>query len=344
MKALQLIAPSTFEYIDAPEPLLQDPGDVIVDVRACGICGSDVHGMDGGSGRRVPPIIMGHEAAGVIHETGPEAGSWKVGDRVTFDSTVYCGACDFCRKGDINLCENRRVLGVSCEEYRQHGAFAERLRLPSRILYPLPEGMSFRHGAFAEPVSIALHAVGRLPVQPGDSAVVVGAGLIGILVIQALKLAGCGRVFAVDLDRHRLNLACLLGAEEGFHAGDPQLVSLVLERTGDQGADIAMEVVGNSPALQTAVAAVRRGGSVGLVGNLAAKTDFPLQSVVTREISLFGSCGCAGEYPEAIRLIASGAIQVEPLISAAAPLQQGADWFHRLHRGQEGLMKVLLEP
>ena len=109
----------------------------------------------------------------------------------------------------------------------------------------------------------------RLPLSQGDSAVVVGAGLIGLLVIQALKLAGCRRVLAVDLDHHRLNLACLLGAEEGFLAGDPHLLSHLLQRTGGQGADIAMEVVGNGPALKTAVAAVRRGGSVGLVGNLA---------------------------------------------------------------------------
>ena len=152
MKALNLVEYKKLEYAEAPEPALPD-GHVMIDIKACGICGSDIHGMDGSSGRRQPPIIMGHEAAGVISQLGSGVVEWHVGDRVTFDSTVYCGKCEYCECGKVNLCQDRRVLGVSCDDYRQHGAFAEKVTVPTRILYKLPDTLTFERAAFAEPVS-----------------------------------------------------------------------------------------------------------------------------------------------------------------------------------------------
>src|SRR5713101_8967180 len=160
MKALVLKDYKRFAYEEVPTPT-PAADEVLVAVKACGICGSDVHGMDGSTGRRRPPIIMGHEASGVISSIGSGATGWAVGDRVTFDSTVYCGQCEYCRCGKINLCERRRALGVSCEEYRQDGAFAECVALPQRILYRVPEGLPFEHAALVEPFAIALHAAGR---------------------------------------------------------------------------------------------------------------------------------------------------------------------------------------
>ena len=191
MKALVLTEYNHFEYRDVDDPDVGDE-DVLVRVEACGICGSDVHGMDGSTGRRRPPIIMGHEAAGVIAGVGPDVTDWHVGQRVTFDSTVYCGRCHFCRRGQINLCDNRRVLGVSCEAYRRHGAFADFVAVPQHILYALPAGLSFERAATAEALSIALHAVHRTRIRLADTAVVVGAGMIGLLVVQGLRAAGCG--------------------------------------------------------------------------------------------------------------------------------------------------------
>ena len=214
MKALLLKEYSDFVYQEVPVPQVHED-QVLVRVRACGICGSDVHGMDGSTGRRRPPIIMGHEASGVIAEVGERVTGWNKGERVTFDSTVYCGSCWFCQRGLINLCDHRRVLGVSCEDYRQHGAFAEYVAVPHHILYRLPEAVSFEHAAMVEAVSVAIHAVERTPISLGDTAVVVGVGMIGLLVVQALRASGCGRIIAVDLDQHRINLACKLGADEG---------------------------------------------------------------------------------------------------------------------------------
>jgi L-iditol 2-dehydrogenase len=269
---------------------------------------------------------------------------WAPGDRVTFDSTVYCGACDFCREGRVNLCDRRRVLGVSCEEYRRHGAFAEYVAVPQRILYRLPEAVSFEQAAMVEALSIAVHAVGRVPVSPDGTAVVVGAGMIGLLVIQALRAAGCGAIVAVDVDPARLEMAGRMGAAAGVKADDPGAVEAVQRRTGGRGADLAFEVVGIEPAVRTAVGVLRKGGHLVLVGNLAAKVELPLQAVVTRELTLHGSCASAGEYPACLDLIASRRVDVGPLISAVAPLAEGAAWFERLHRREPGLLKVILRP
>jgi L-iditol 2-dehydrogenase len=160
MKALQLVAPSELAVVDLPQP---EPagGEVRLRVKVCGICGSDLHGMDGSSGRRIPPIVMGHEASGTVDAVGPGVTAWKPGDRVTFDSTVWCGECGYCREGRVNLCDSRQVVGVSCAEFRRDGAFAEYVTIPQRILHRLPEGLSFEEAAFAEPVGVALHAVRR---------------------------------------------------------------------------------------------------------------------------------------------------------------------------------------
>ncbi len=342
MKALTLTEYNHFEYVDAPEPQA-GPGEVLIRVQACGICGSDVHGMDGSSGRRIPPIIMGHEASGIIESVGEGVEGWAGGDRVTFDSTVFCGQCSNCRSGQVNLCEDRQVLGVSCGDYRRHGAYAERVTVPAHILYRVPQNMSFEEAAFAEPISVALHAVNRVPIRPGDTGVVVGAGLIGLLVVQALKRAGCERVIAADLVQSRLDLARELGATDTFLSNAADVPAEVAKLTGGKGADVAMEVVGLGATLGIAIDSVRNGGAVGCVGNIEPLSQFSLQKVVTRELTLYGSCASAGEYAEAMEGLADGSIRVKPLISAVANLSDGADWFQRLHGGED-LFKVILKP
>ena len=343
MRALVLTEYNQFEIQDVPEPPV-GPDDVLIQVRACGICGSDVHGMDGSTGRRVPPIVMGHEAAGVVARVGERVTGWQAGDRVTFDSMISCGECHFCRQGRINLCDNRRVLGVSCSEFRREGALAEYVAVPQSIVFRLPDGLSFEHAAMTEPLSVAVHAVERVPIHLNDTAVVVGTGMIGLLVVETLRAAGCGRILAIDVDTGRLELACRLGADEGFSPNQTDVVAEVLRRTGGRGADVVVEAVGIGATITTAIAAVRKGGSVGLVGNLTPEVPLPLQAVVTREITLFGSCASSGEYPACLDLIARGSIQLDPLISGVVPLDEAADWFDRLHQGEEGLMKVIVRP
>ncbi len=343
MKALVLKEYRQFAIEDYPVPVLQ-PDEVLVRVRACGICGSDVHGMDGSSGRRIPPIVMGHEAAGVIAEIGNAVSGWRKGDRVTFDSTISCGECWFCRRSEVNLCENRRVLGVSCGDYRRHGAFAEFVAVPARVLYRLPDNLSFEQAAMVEAVSVAVHAVKRAKLESNATVVVVGTGMIGLLVVQVLRAKGCAGIIAIDLSKERLKLAAKFGATEAIEASVPDLQQRIHALTSGRGADAAFEVVGLSPTLKTAIDAVRKGGSVTLVGNLKPQVDLPLQSIVTRELTLAGTCASAGEYPECLELIASGKINVTDFISATPPLEEGPIWFERLYSGETGLMKVLLKP
>jgi L-iditol 2-dehydrogenase len=334
MKALVLTDYGRFSFEEVPDPGIA-PDDVLVRVKACGICGSDVHGMDGSTGRRLPPIIMGHEASGVIATTGAGVARWKTGDRVTFDSTIYCGHCDYCRAGRINLCSNRRVLGVSCGDYRQNGAFAEFVAVPQRILHRLPASLPFEFAACVEPVSIAVHAARRAGVEAGQSAVVVGAGTIGLLQIQVLRAFGCSRVIAVDLAADRLETAATLGATETHNAKDCP---------GDLEVDHAFECVGLEPTVDLAMRSVRKGGIVTLIGNIAPKIEWPLQVAVTRELTIYGSCASAGEYPECLDLMARGKVNVAPMITAIAPLTEGQKWFERLYRKEAGLLKVILTP
>ncbi len=343
MKALVLEEYNQLVFKDVPDPQF-GPDDVLVQVKASGICGSDVHGIDGSTGRRMPPLIMGHEAAGIIVETGSNVKKWSPGQRVTFDSTIYCGKCFFCRRGDINLCDSRRVLGVSCDDYRQHGTFAEYVAVPHHIIYPLPETINFEQSAMVEPCSVAFHAVAITPLAINDTAVVVGAGIIGLLVIQTLRNSGCGQIIAVDIEPARLDLARHLGADIGLNPVRDDAVAMTMKMTDNRGADVAFDAVGLNESLKTALNSLRKGGILTLIGNLISAVDLPLQTVVTREIKVQGSCASRGEYPACLAMIARGAINVDSLISATAPLSDGAQWFDRLYRKEKVLIKVILAP
>lgn len=343
MQALVLTDKKQFELQSLPTPT-PGPDEVLIAVRACGICGSDVHGMDGSTGRRRPPIVMGHEAAGVIAGLGANVTGWRTGDRVTFDSTISCGHCPHCRRGEVNLCDHRRVLGVSCEEYRQAGAFADYVVVPARILYRLPDSLSFEEAALIEPFTIAFHAVRRHPVRLNDSALIIGCGMIGLALLQTTRLAGFGRIVAVDTAADRLRQAKELGADDIVNSAEGDALATLLRLTEGRGFDHAFEAVGIAPTVDLAVRAARKGGAVTLVGNVTPSVPMPLQLVVTRELSLAGSCASAGEYPACLDLMARGALSAKPLLSAVAPLREGASWFDRLYRREPGLLKVILAP
>ena len=343
MKALVLKEYNQFSYEDVPMPEI-GADDVLIRVKACGICGSDVHGMDGSTGRRVPPIIMGHEASGVIEKVGGNVTEWKAGERVTFDSTVVTRQDFYSQKGVFNLSDYRRVLGVSCDEYRQHGAFAEFVAVPQSVLYRLPEGLSFEQAAMTEPVSVAFHAVSLLTSEINDSALVVGCGMIGLFVVQALRIKGCGTIIAVDLDQSRLDMAKKFGADHTINSKDADIVEQIKKLTHGRGADMAVEVVGITPTIDLAIRSVRKGGQISLVGNLSPKIEIPLQIVVSRQLKIIGSCASAGEYPACLDMIASGRMKVDEMMSAVVPLSEAASWFQRLHKGEPGLMKVIVAP
>lgn len=342
MKALVLEEYNKFVLKEVEKPQIQ-PDEVLVRIQACSICGSDVHGMDGSTGRRIPPVIMGHEAAGIIEQVGQNVEGWKEGDRVTFDSTLYCGECEFCKRGEVNLCDNRRVFGVSCGEYRFNGAFAEYAAVNQRILYKLPEEVSFLQAAMIEPLSIAVHAVRVSNIAQDQDVAVVGTGMIGLLLVQVLAAKGCRKLIAVDVDDDKLALAKRFGATHIVNSkGDA--VKDILDITQGRGLDASFEAVGIEVTGNIAIKSLRKGGTAVLVGNLSAMESLPVQAIVTRQLSVLGSCASAGEYDECIQLIAEKKVDVEAFVSASAPLDEGAEWFKRLYAKEPGLMKVILLP
>jgi L-iditol 2-dehydrogenase len=286
---------------------------------------------------------MGHEAAGIISKTGSAVTEWKPGDRVTMDSTISCGTCEFCRGGQINLCDQRRVLGVSCEEYSRQGAFAEFVAVPERILHRLPDAVPFEHAALVEPFAVALHAVNRNPPRLNGSAVVIGCGMIGLALVQALRLSGCGLLVAVDVSPAKLKLAEKMGAVT-INSSTTDALGAILGLSQGRGADGVFEAVGVAATVDLAVRSARKGGRVTLAGNLAPKVELPLQVAVTRELTIYGTCASSGEYPACLDLMERGALNVSPLLSAVAPLREGAAWFERLAGKDSGLLKVVLTP
>lgn len=343
MKALIYTAPYTFEYSEFPDPAVADD-DVLVRVKACGICGSDVHGATGKTGRRLPPLIMGHEAAGVVEKVGGNVKGFERGERVCFDSTVYCNQCPPCRQGRFNRCESRQVLGVSPGDFKRHGAMAEFVAVPWWIVSKIPENMSFVRAALLEPVSIGVHAASRAPITPDDTVAVIGAGTIGLFIMQAAKLRGPAKVIACDINEFRLGVAKKLGADAIVNPSETNLKKAIFEETDGKGADVTLEAVGFARTFADAVSITKTGGYVVAVGNLEPRAEFNPQELVARELTFTGSYASSGEFRDCIGLVASGKIDVDPLISDVLPLSEGAAAFGRLLKAEENLLKIVLEP
>ena len=315
------------------------PGEILVAVRASGICGSDVPGYLGLTGRRQPGMVMGHEAAGRVMETGQDVRGVRVGDRVALCSILSCGLCEPCRRGRPNVCERRRGLGMQFD-----GAYAERMVVPQALVVPLPESLSFEVAALAEPLAVALHAVAITPLDPGDAVAIVGAGPIGLLTHLVLRLRGVRSVAITDRSPHRLAVAHALGADLAIDVTRTDPAAAVREATAGSGADVVFEAVGISATVAQSLSMARSGGQVTWIGNSAPTVDLPMQDMVTRELTLRGSYAFDREFDDAIDLLATGRIDVRPLIELTAPLADGPELFRRLGDGTLDAVKVLLIP
>ncbi len=343
MKALVYTKPYCFEYSDFPEPEAGDD-DVLIRVKACGICGSDVHGSTGKTGRRIPPLIMGHEAAGIVEDTGKNVKDFEKGQRVCFDSTVYCNECEACRTGYYNRCEHRQVLGVSTSDFKRHGAFAEYVAVPWWIVSKIPDNLSFIHAALLEPVSIGVHAANRAPISVDDTVLIIGAGTIGLFVLQAARLKRARETFVSDINEFRLSVAKKFGANEVINPEKSNLKEIIFEKTDNKGVSVSFEVVGYASTFQDAVSVTKMGGHLVAVGNLEKMAEFDLQQFIASELTFTGSYASSGEFRDCIELVAPGKINVAPLISDVLPLKDGPRAFERLLKAEENLLKIVLEP
>lgn len=338
MRALIYEGPWQMPLREIPAPDLE-PDQVVVAVHAAGICGSDVHGFTGSTGRRTPGIVMGHEFSGAIAALGANIETYAVGDRVVVQPLHRCGTCAMCRAGRGNICQNRTLIGMHI-----HGAYAEAVGVPQAQLYRLPDDLSYEHGAWAEPLSVALHAVAITPLDLMDTVVVVGAGPIGLLTAQVARRRGAGRIIVTDRNEHRLAVARELGADLVVNIANADPVAAVQRATDGLGADVTFEAVGITPTVQQALAVTRVGGAITWIGNSAPEVTLNMQQVVTREITIRGTYGFDREFSQAIELLRTRRIDVEPLIERVAPLDEGPQIFGDLARGTLDSIKVILQP
>jgi threonine dehydrogenase-like Zn-dependent dehydrogenase len=332
-----------FELRDVPRPQPGE-GEVLVRVKACGICGSDVHGYTGTTGRRIPPIIMGHEASGVVETVGRKAQGVTVGDRITFDSTVYCNQCPACRQGRVNLCQDREVLGVSTPTFRRNGAMAEYVVVPWWIIHRLPDAVSFEEAALIEPAAVGLHAARITPIEVNDVVAVVGVGQIGLFAMQGARVKGAGKIIALDVKEDRLAFARQLGADVTINPATSDVAAEMRRAVGRPDADAVLEAVGTEATVRLAMDLTKLGGNLTLIGNVTPRIQINVQDVVSHELTIRGSCAIAGEYRACLDLMAAGRLQAKPLISRIVPLSEAPAAFDALHRGEPGLMKIVLRP
>ena len=327
MKTLLYTAPWQMQVTEAPLPKLA-ADDVLVSVKAVGICGSDVHGYTGRTGRRTPPMIMGHEFSGTVAALGSNIKGVEEEDEVIVSPLFpYHGI------------GQREVLGVNTQ-----GAYADLVKVHKSMLYPKPEGMTWHQAAMCEPLSIAMHALSRTPLKLMDTVVVVGAGTIGLLVMLCARLGGAGTVVVTDMSDHRLEVARKVGADETINVRNEDPIARVMDMTNQVGADVAVEAVGLSKSVQQAHAMIKVGGHVTWIGNSDLMIDINMQEVVTREITISGTYGFSDEFERVIQSIATGRINVAPLIEQVSPLTKGPAIIEGLARGKLDLIKVILEP
>jgi L-iditol 2-dehydrogenase len=323
--------------IDTPRP---SPSEALVKVRAVGICGSDIHGYSGVSGRRGPGMVMGHELAGTVERAADSAAD-SAGTRVAVNPMVSDGTCAYCRAGLQNLCPERKVLGVNMGTA---GGFAEYVAIPAENLVPLDPEITDAEGSMAEPLAVALRAVNLSGLQEGEPTLILGGGTIGLCVLLVCRSRGIAPVFLSDRIPHRLDAARSLGAE-AVNADEADIVDRVLEATGGLGVSCSLDAVGIGPTIAQALRATRRGGRVVLVGLAKPEVDLALYELVPQERIVQGSYAYTpDEYRGAVRLINERIVDVRPLLERTVPLEDAPQAFEDLATGKDPSVKVIVEP
>lgn len=326
------------EEVEIPEVR---ENEVLIKVKTCGICGSDIHAYKGEHPFVHPPIVLGHEFSGVISKIGSNVKNFKEGDKVTVEPNLVCGRCYNCRKGRYNICTNLKVIG--CVGY--NGAFAEYIVVPSEKLIKLPDGLSFEEAALIEPTAVAVHAVRKTDQKLGQKVLVLGAGPIGLLVMQAAKLQGADQVIITDLLGYRLKKAEIFGADKVVNSSSENLVELTQEYYGQEGIDLIYDCVGIEETISQALQIVRKGSKIVIVGVPQGNIRTNLAYIQDRELELTGSLMYVREdFTAALNLIEKEKIQVKPLITHRFKLKDLETAFKMLLEAKEEIFKVLVSP
>ena len=341
MKALVFKSPGKIEFEEIPQPK-PVRGESLINVRAVGICGSDFEGFLGKTGRRIPPLVMGHEMAGVVVMPA-EGSAFKAGAGVVVQPRLYCGACSYCRQGLTNLCSNADIFGVM----RKDGGMAEYIAVPERCLFRIGADVEFGEAAMVEPLAVAYRSVQQLQedaVQKAEHTILVGAGTIGLLILQMLRIRGVRNIIVSDLSEHRLRIAQELGADVTVNPAKEDVLSRVKEITAGAMADIAIEAVGFQGAVSQALSALKNRGTIVWVGMAQRMIEVNMHQIVTSELNIRGSfIYSVDDFGASLKLIESRKIQLSPIISLSEKLAAGPEVFERLKDNEDGsIVKAIL--
>ena len=339
MKALVYEGPNKLNYTDVPD-VSPAKGEVKLKIRACGICGSDVAGYQGLTGRRLEPMIMGHEFCGEVVEIGEGVTEdVQVGKVYAVYPLYFCGECEMCKKGDVHLCLNKRAYGVLAE----NGAFAEYLCVPAKCCFEVKAGVPNAIGSLMEPLAVAYRGVGHAGSLTGKTVFMAGTGTIGLLALACVKMQNPAKVFVSDMDDNRLELAKKMGADIVINPSKDDYKQVVFDNTDGKGCDVAIEAVGIAPTVQQVMGSLRFGGTAVWIGNNRKMIEMNMQEVVTRELSIYGSFLYGyQEFKEVVGFLNEGKLNVAPLISKEIKLEQAPEYFEKLKNHEDNLIKVVV--
>jgi 2-desacetyl-2-hydroxyethyl bacteriochlorophyllide A dehydrogenase len=345
MEAARIFGPNDIRYVDVERPAY-GPEDVLVRVKRAGVCGTDIAIYGGDmpylkSGATVYPITPGHEWSGVVESVGADVTRYHPGDRVTGDVSLGCGQCDACLRGDFNLCPNRQEVGSF---HNKDGAYAEYISIPAKHTYRLPEAVSFDAGAMTEPTATVVYTIERVGIEFGDIVVVQGTGSIGILAAQVAKAAGASLVVLTGRNDYKLQLAREVGVDLTINMQRESLEQRVQELTDGRGADVVIEASGVPSEIQRSPHLARLGGRIGVVGIYEEPIErFDISGIVLNDQTLHGTLASPRVFPGTLRMMATGRIQCEPLISHRFKLSQAEDAFRAMSEENPTRIKIMLE-
>lgn len=343
MRAIVLEEPKklVLNQLEIPEP---GENEVLIRVKAVGLCGSDIHYYEHGKiGDFIveEPIILGHEASGEIVKVGKNVVHLQKGQRVTIEPGATCGKCEHCQNGRYNLCEEVEFLATPPYD----GAFCEYVVMRSDLVFPIPDQMSYETAALIEPFSVGLHAVSRGNLQEGETVLILGMGPIGLMTAAAAKLHGAGTVIGVDLEDSRLEKAKEMGATHVINVRTDSVDDKIMEYTNRRGVDVAIETAGSPAALKSMISAVRRGGIAVIVG-MSPEDESPLNiaQIINKEIDVKGVFRYHHTYPRAIELLASGKVNIERMITDSYELEQAEEAFEKSIHDKRNTLKMMIYP
>jgi len=347
MRAVTLFAPANLSCVETEVPEIKDSNEVLVKVKACGVCGSDIPRVMV-KGAHKMPIIIGHEFSGEVVEIGKSISSFKVSDKVTAMPLIPCGKCEFCQIGKYNLCDDYLYYGS-----RIPGAMAEYIVVKESNLLKLPENVDYESGAMTDPVSVALHAIGKANINAGQSAVVFGLGAIGLIAIQWLKILGCSEVIAVDIFQEKLDLAKKIGVDLAINAKNNNVIEAIMDYTHNKGADIVIELAGNKITQLQAIQSASKMGKVIYCGISYDDLLLPskeVNKILRGELFIIGSWNSSivplpvNEWKSSLDFMDKGKIKVKPIISHRAKLEDCKEFFEMMYYKKEIFNKVLFIP